>query len=144
MSQTWREYDPYTGVTTINVANDDDDLVTVHTMQDVQPILDSMAEARNTNATDKGIKKDLWFYCTIPKTVQYEMLKKGINIFNKDHTKKVLDEINANYPKLKTTTKTHALGGRPFSRKLPVSPIEASLTELGQSATGSSKKILTT
>lgn len=144
MSQTWKEYDPYTGVTTINHATDDDDLVTVHRMQDVQPILDTMAEARNTNATDKGIKKDLWFYCTIPKVVMYEMLNKGINVFNKDHTKKVLDEINANYPYLKTTTKTHALGGKPFAKKLPLSPIEESLTKPGPSATESSKRILTT
>jgi hypothetical protein len=109
MSIKWREYDPYTGVTSINVTSDDDETVTVRREQDVQPILDMTAEARNTNAADIGIKKDIWFYCTIPVTVQYEMLNKGINIFNKDHTAKVLEEINANYPKLKLTNKTHSL-----------------------------------
>ena len=144
MSQVWREYDPYTGVTSINHATDDDDYVTVRREQDVQGILDTTAETRNTGSADIGIKKDLWAYCTIPLVVQYELLNKGINIYNKDHTKKVLDEINANYPHLKYTNKKHALGGRPFSRKLQVSPIEESLTKLGQSATESSKKILTT
>ena len=143
MSQKWTEYDPYTGVTSINYATDDDDYVTVRREQDVQGILDTTAETRNTGSADIGIKKDLWAYCTIPLVVQYEMLNKGINVFNKDHTKKVLDEINANYPHLKYTTKTHALGGKRFAKKLPVSPIEASLTEPGQSSTESSKRILT-
>ena len=143
MSLTWKEYDPYTGVTSINYATDEDDYVTVRREQDVQRILDTTAETRNTASADIGIKKDLWAYCTIPLVVQYEMLNKGINVYNKDHTKKVLDEINANYPHLKYTNKTHALGGKRFVKKLPVSPIEESLTELGQSVKESSKKILT-
>lgn len=109
MSLKWIERDPYTGVTSINVAGDDDGLVTVHRTEDVQPTLDLAAEARNTNAADIGIKKDLWFYCKIPVTVQYALLNKGINIFDKNSTAKVLEEINANYPKLKMTNKTHSL-----------------------------------
>lgn len=62
-----------------------------------------------TGATDIGIKKGLWHYATIPLVVQYELLKKGINVHSKSDRGRVLDEINANYPHLKTTRKTHSL-----------------------------------
>jgi hypothetical protein len=127
----WKEYDPYTGVTTILVANDDDDFITVHKEQDVQPTLDLATEARNTKATDQGIKNDMWLYCKIPVTVQHELLKKGINVFNKDHTAKVLEEINANYPKLKMTNKHHSLSARPSSKKLQSSVKEETSTQPG-------------
>ena len=106
----WLEHDPYTGVTAINDAYDDDDFVHVRYQQDVQPLLDSMAETRNTKSADG--KKDLHLYCSIPVLVQHELLRKGINVFNPDHMPKVLAEINANYPHLKATDKTHALGSR--------------------------------
>jgi len=104
----WKEYDPYTGVTTINYASDDDDLVHVKRFQDVQPILDYNAELRNTRSEGKEVKK----YCTIPITVQYELLQKGINVFNPDHMPRVLQEINQNYPRLKATDKHHEIGSR--------------------------------
>jgi hypothetical protein len=104
----WTEYDPYTGVTEINDAYDDDELVHVRYQQDVSPVLDSMAETRNTKSADRP-GKDLHFYCRIPVLVQYELLNKGINVFNPDHMPKVLAEINANYTDLKGTDKTHSL-----------------------------------
>ena len=106
----WTEYDAYTGVTEINVASDMDEEVTVHRVQDVQPLLDHTAEARNTKAADG--KNQVKLYCSIPPVVQYELLNKGINVFNPDHMPKVLAEINTNYRHLKYTDKTHALGSR--------------------------------
>jgi len=125
--KTWREYDPYTGVTEINYASDDDDLVHVRREQDVQPLLDRNKEWANTGTKDVGIKKDLWHYASIPITVQYELLKKGINIHNPDDHKRMFEELNVNYPALKTTHKNHAIG----SRKLKDSPKEESLTQPG-------------
>jgi hypothetical protein len=107
----WTEYDPYTGVTEINDAYDDDDLVHVRYQQELGPTLDSLAEARNLRTADNP-KKDLHLYCKVPVLVQHELLLKGINIFNPDHMPRVLAEINANYPNLKATDKTHALGSR--------------------------------
>lgn len=107
----WQEYDPYTGVTEINVAEEDGDEIRTHRVQDVSPLLDSLAEARNTKSADEA-SKDLHLYAKVPMVVAYEMLKKGINIFNPDHMPRVLEEINANYPKLKATDKTHALGSK--------------------------------
>lgn len=103
----WSEYDPYTGVTEINDAYDDDDFVHVRYVQDVQPLLDSTAETRNTKSADG--KRELSKYASVPVVVQYELLKKGINIFNPDHMPRVLEEINANYPNLRYTEKKHSL-----------------------------------
>ena len=104
----WKEYDPYTGVTEINDAYDDDDFVHVTYQQDVQPLLDSTAETRNTKSADDP-KRELRKYASIPVLVQHELMNKGINVFNPDHMPKVLEEINANYPHLKYTDKTHSL-----------------------------------
>jgi hypothetical protein len=108
MSIRWTEHDPYTGVTTINDASEDDWIIRSHRIQDVQPLLDRVAETRNTRSADRP-GKDLHIYCTIPVVEQYELLKKGLNVFNPAHMPKILEEINANYPKLKYTNKTHSL-----------------------------------
>lgn len=119
----WVEHDPYTGVTEINVASDDDVDVTVHRQQDVEPLLNLTAEARNTKAVDK--KGNLNLYCSIPMVVCYELYKKGINVFNPDHMPRVLKEINSSYPHLKYTDKTHAIGSkRPSGSPKPENLIE--------------------
>ena len=112
----WVEYDAYTGVTEVNYSSDDDDNVVVQKFQDVQPLLDRNKEVANSGAADIGIKKGLWHYASIPVTVQYELLKKGINIHDPEDARRMFDEINRNYPHLKTTRKTHAIGlNRPKS-----------------------------
>jgi hypothetical protein len=114
MSIKWAEHDPYTGVTEINVADEDGDEIRTHRVQDVDPLLSRTAEARNTKSADRP-GKDLQLYASVPMVIAYEMLKKGINVFNPDHMPRVLAEINSNYPKLKYTEKTHALGSRRVS-----------------------------
>lgn len=104
----WIEYDPDTGVTETNVADDDGNVI-VHKSQDVSGLLDHTAEARNTRATDQGIKNGLWHYCSIPLAVQYEMLTKhGVNIHKREHWPRMFDLVNKHYPYLKTTDKVHA------------------------------------
>ena len=106
----WHEYQPDKGIVETNVVDEDSGVLTVAKAEDVEPLLDRNAEIRNTKAADAGIKKGFWLYASIPTTVQYELLKKGISIFNKHHRKRLLDEINSNYPYLKTTTKHHSIG----------------------------------
>lgn len=126
----WTEYDPYTGVTEINDAYDDDDLVHVRYAQDVQPLLDSTAETRNTRSADDP-KRELRKYASIPVLVQYELLNKGINVFNPDHMPRVLAEINANYPNLKYTDKTHSLSPKRNATSLSV-PQDSPTKEISQ------------
>ena len=132
----WVEYDPWTGTTETNVADDDDGTITVHKEQDVTELLDRNADLRNTGAADNGIKKGLWLYASIPLAVQYEMLTKhGINIHNKDHWPRMFELINTDYPYLKTTNKTHALKGQGKIYAAPKnSPKKAIWTPPGQSS----------
>lgn len=104
----WTEYDPETGIKETTV--DAGESLIIHKSEDVQDLLDRNAALRADKATDIGIKKGLWHYASIPLTVQYELLKKGINIFLAQDHKRAFDEINANYPHLKTTEKTHSIG----------------------------------
>jgi hypothetical protein len=69
-------------------------------------------EARNTQACDKGIMengKEFHWYCSIPPVVQIELRNKGIDIYSKDKAmiRRMFAEINAHYPYLKMTDKTH-------------------------------------
>jgi hypothetical protein len=125
----WVEYDPATGVRETNYASDDDDKIIVRKEQDVQGLLDRNLELRNTRATDIGIKKGLWHYASIPITVQYELLKKGLSIHRRQDWRAIYDEINKNYPHLKTTDKTHSLG--PRYKKLSDSSTPESSTKPG-------------
>ena len=114
MAKSWQEYDPLTGVHETNVGHDWEDKVTVRKTQNVQGLLDRNAYLRNTGATDAGIKKGLWHYCSVPIVVQYELLSKyGLNIHNKNHTDRIFQVINRDYPYLKTTDKTHSRGLSP-------------------------------
>jgi hypothetical protein len=119
MSVRWQEYDPYTGVLEINDASEDDWEIRTKRVQDVQPLLDRTKEARNTGSVDQA-SKELHLYCSIPMVVAYELLNKGINVFNPDHMPKVLEEVNMNYPHLRYTNKTHSLTPKRTATSLSV------------------------
>ena len=102
------DYDPYTGVTDYIETDEKTGVTTITSKQDVEPCLNYAKAIRDHTNNDKGIKEDWWRYAIIPTIVQMDLLNKGIDIFNKDHEKKLLQEINTNYPYLKTTYKHHA------------------------------------
>lgn len=103
------DYDPVTGIRETFDYDPINDQVTIRTEEDVSPLLDRLKAMRNDeDYSRKGIKNDLWHYATIPATVEMEMRKKGIDIYDKNATKAILKEINQNYPWLKSTTKRHA------------------------------------
>jgi hypothetical protein len=83
------------------------DEITVHSVQDVQPFIDHATRVRNSGVADKGIKRDVWKYCTIPTHVELALRDKGINIYKKEDQKAMLKEINTNYPYLKYTRLHH-------------------------------------
>lgn len=128
MAREWQEYDKLTGVHEHNVGDDWNDKVTVRKTQNVQGLLDRNAYLRNTGATDGGIKKGLWHYCSIPIVVQYELLSKyGLNMHDKNHTDRIYQVIDRDYPYLKTTTKTHFRGRS-------ASPAKANMPKHGKSS----------
>ena len=101
------DYEPHTGMQYSTDFNHDNDEIVVHSKQDVQPYIDFATEVRNSGVADKGIKREVWKYCTIPTHVELALREKGINIFKKDHQAAMLKEINENYPKLKYTRLHH-------------------------------------
>lgn len=91
--------------------NDDDDKeLRVHYRQDFEPYLNWSKMLRNDGLTDKGIKNEMWLYASIPPIVIMDLRYRfGIDVFNKDHQKKLLEVINKDYPYLKCTEKVHAV-----------------------------------
>ena len=100
------DFDPTTGMT-YYTEDGEGDKITVHSVQDVQPFIDHATRVRNSGVADKGIKRDVWKYCTIPTHVELALRDKGINIYKKEDQKAMLREINQNYPYLKYTRLHH-------------------------------------
>lgn len=99
------EYDPLYGIKTETDWSESEQKLTVTRTSDVEPVLDFAKGACNEFGLNReDIKKGWWCYAVIPPVVQLQMRAKGIDIGNKDHQKRMFEEINANYPHLKTTT----------------------------------------
>lgn len=82
----------------------DEHIITTH--EDVSGLLEALKHKRNT-AAEHGKVEEWAHYCSIPNTVIIELKNKGIDIFDKNCTKRLLAEINTNYPWLKATNKHH-------------------------------------
>lgn len=116
----WLEYKPG-GIVEKNVLDEDNDILHVHKSEDVQPLLDRNAELRNTGATNIGIKKGFWHLCSIPVTIQYELLTKyKLSVCNKHHFEEIGRIIQREYPYLMTSTKRHF--GKPSKQKSAETP----------------------
>ncbi len=102
------DYDPVTGLEEYFEYEQDTGKINIHYRQDCTAIVDYAKSLANWSMTDGGIKRDWWQYATIPAVVQMEMMKKGIDLRDKNATKRIVKEINTNYPWLKTTQKHHA------------------------------------
>lgn len=102
------DHDPETGVTEYFDYDPIADAVSITTSQDVTGFLDRMNTLRNNGSySQQGMKEEWWHYCSIPPVVELELRKKGLDLNNKDHMKRILKEINAHYPYLKASTKCH-------------------------------------
>ncbi len=88
----------------------------VHHYQDVEPIMDLADIERSQGLSDQAAKKHKWgeevhLYARIPPVIIMEMKNKwGVDIFKRNHLKKAFELLNREYPKFKTTEKTHNLG----------------------------------
>ena len=104
----YTEYQPDTGIIETQVFHDDGKHVTIHQQEDVAGVLEQCRQSRDLGIADKAIKQEgrFWTYAKIPTTVCYELIKKGLNPFDKNVSAKRLEqEIEQNYPYLKTTNK---------------------------------------
>ncbi len=104
------DYNPLTGESVTFEANAIEGKMRITHEQDVSAIIDGNKRlANNVDFSRRGIKNDMWHYATIPNVVAMKWLnEKGVDIFNKDHRKKVFALLNdPEYTYLKTTTLTH-------------------------------------
>ena len=101
------DYDPLTGVTEYFKADADGKWHMTYE-QDVTPHLELAKHIRSTGSADDAWKQNgVTNYATLPLIVIGQMAKKGIRVFDQNHIGRVVQEINQNYPWLKTTDKHH-------------------------------------
>lgn len=103
------DYDPLTGVTQYFHYHESTGEWGIESVQDVDPILDWNKSAQNHDSySSNGIKNEFWHVARIPIVIQEKWLREdGIDVFNKDHWKKVKSKLNdPDYRYLKTTTGT--------------------------------------
>lgn len=101
------DQDEFTGAKQYYSYNPDRDEHSLTTVEDVSGLLDALKNKRNATP-EFGKVEEFAHYATLPNTVIMELMNKGININDKNCTKRLIQEINTNYPYLKTTTKHHA------------------------------------
>ena len=102
------EYDPVTGIHTDTSYDESTGEMTRHRSSDVEPLLDyTKAMANAGHISSDGIRDSWWLYAKIPPIVMLQMRAKGIDVTNKDHEKRMFQEINTHYPHLKCTTGMH-------------------------------------
>ena len=106
--------DPITGEKVWFGFNDHENKVEITHEQDVQSFLDrAHYESADDDFTKRGIKNELWKYATLPNIIIMEMKQKhGVDINNKNDWPKVLELINTEYSRFKTTSKVHRVRSR--------------------------------
>lgn len=97
-TEVWFEHDPIAKKNTIHYKH-----------HDLEPTLEYTKALRlAAEYSKKGIKKDWWHYCHIPIIVIMELRTKyGLDIYNKNHQKRIFEVINRDYPYLKVTDGKH-------------------------------------
>jgi len=99
------DYDPFTGITSYFDYDELTGKATINQVADVEPLLDYTKALARDGGTDQGIKQSWWLYAKIPPIVQLQMRAKGIKLDDPSMTKRIIQEINENYPYLKCTQK---------------------------------------
>lgn len=104
------DHDPLTGITTWFDYDPATDTSYVGRVQDAEAILEvNKALAKESSYTREGMR-DAWLhYATIPLLlIEKWKAEEGIDVFNKDHARRVFQKLNApEYRYLKTTNKVH-------------------------------------
>jgi hypothetical protein len=101
------DYDPITGLEE-RYEETSDGMISIHTYQDVEPLIDHCKALSNEGLPDEAWKQQgVAVYAKLPLVVLGQMAKKGIRFMDPNHIGRVVQEVNQNYPWLKTTTKHH-------------------------------------
>ena len=99
------EIDPLTGIRTDTSWDEATQQMTLTRSADVEGVLDYAKFVSNeVGKNSKDIKRGWWLYAKLPPIIILQMRAKGINVFDANDSGRVVAEINAHYPYLKTTT----------------------------------------
>jgi hypothetical protein len=110
MAKRVLDYDPFTGMTTTFDYDPISDITTLGYEQDVTAFVEYGKELqKHEDYSKQGIKNGWWHYCIFPPIIiQKWLIEHGVNVFDRNHQKKVYSLINQpEYRYLKTTTKMH-------------------------------------
>lgn len=99
------DYDPILGIETYHDYDESSGKAYIETVQDVEPFLENNKRLQNdADYSKKGIKREWWHVATIPISVQYQWLKEGIDLMNKDHLPAIKKKLaDPDWKYLKTT-----------------------------------------
>jgi hypothetical protein len=105
MSKKLLDVDPYTGLITTTDFQDGKNFVGYE--QDVSKHLDHAARLRNDpDYWRRGVKESFAHAAFVPDYVILDMRERfGVNFYDKDQRKRVLQLLESEYPKCKTTDK---------------------------------------
>lgn len=100
------DHNPDTGISQYFDYDPITDEIRITSEQDVSLTLDIIKTKRDDpEAWKKGVKNSFAHFATIPPIVEQQLKAKGINIYDKNCTKRLMQEIEQNYPYCKTTEK---------------------------------------
>ena len=111
MSRSLISTDPFTGIKQYHDYDAETDTSKFISVGDAEPALELNRRIKNEIDIDNGIKKDWWFYASIPAIFQVKLMaEKGIDVYKKEHgarLSKVLED--PEYSHLKLTRKKHII-----------------------------------
>lgn len=109
MKKLLLDYNPLTRERVYFSAGGHENKIQITHEQDVDEHLRrTHAQSVDDDFTKRGIHNDMWKYASIPNIIIMEMKQKhGVDFFDKNDWPKVLDLINTEYSRFKTTTRTH-------------------------------------
>jgi len=101
------DYDPVTGIRSYWEYDEDTGRGKFRREQDVTAVVDYATRLRNEMGDNRLEDDYMRLYAVIPCGVEMELQGKGISLYDPNNTRRILEEINRNYPALKTTDRTH-------------------------------------
>ena len=95
------DYDPVTGIRSYWEYDEDTGKGMFRREQDVTAVVDYAKRLRN-ELQDKRLEDDyIRKYAIIPVGVEMELMSKGISLYDPNNTRRILEEIERNYRRLK-------------------------------------------
>ena len=103
------DHDPLTGNTSWFEHDELTDISTIHTVADVEPILEVCKTLRNdADYTKKGMKRSFVHFAILPPIIQQKMMvEDGIDPLKTEHQQAAWRLIETKYPAFKVTNIRH-------------------------------------